>query len=108
MSLFQKFRSTGFFRLIKNKFFLLSVGFVVWVLFFDPKNLTDWYRVHRNVVEQERQIKYYSKEILTIDKKFNELNSNLDSLEKFAREQYYFKRGDEEIFVIAPSVPKPR
>lgn len=39
-----------------------------------------------------------------LEEKLNELNSNRDSLEKFAREQYLFKKEDEDIFII--EVPK--
>jgi cell division protein FtsB len=103
--MFQKIKESGIYRILSNKFLITGVLFLVWVLFFDSNSLTDWYKVRRNVVEQERQIKYYRHEIISIDKQLNELNSNLDSLEKFARERYFFKMPDEEIFVTTPSIP---
>lgn len=106
--MWQKFKNSLLFRLLKNKFLIAGFVFIVWVTFFDANNLIDWARVRRNVKEQNRQIKYYQNEIQTIDKKLNELNSNLDSLEKFAREQYYFKNQDEDIFIVTPSIPESR
>ena len=57
-------------------------------------------KVFRNVSEQNRQKEYYQELIRTTDEKLNELSSNRDSLEKFAREQYFFKEQDEEIFIV--------
>jgi len=53
-----------------------------------------------NVSEQESQKRYYKEAIKAMDEKLNELNSNKDSLEKFAREQYLFKEDDEDIFIV--------
>lgn len=106
--MWQKFKNSLLFRLIKNKFLIAGFLFLVWITFFDSNNLIDWVKVRRNVKEQNRQIRYYQSEIENIDKKLNELNSNLDSLEKFAREQYFFKNPDEDIFVVTPSIPKSR
>ncbi len=104
--MFGKFRESKLFTVLSNKFVLVLVAYTVWVVWFDPNSLADWYKVRRSVSEQNRQIRYYKKEIMSIEKKLSELNSNLDSLEKFAREQYYFKNPDEEIFIVAPSVPE--
>ena len=51
-------------------------------------------------MRQERQIEYYNREIKSIDEKLQELSSNKDSLEKFAREQYYFHEEDEDLYII--------
>jgi cell division protein FtsB len=106
--MWQKFKNSLLFRLLKNKFLIAGFLFLIWITFFDANNLIDWVKVRKNVKEQNRQIKYYQNEIENIDKKLNELNSNLDSLEKFAREQFYFKNPDEDIFVVTPSIPKSR
>lgn len=106
--MWQKFKNSLLFRLLKNKFLIAGFLFLIWITFFDANNLIDWVKVRKNVKEQNRQIRYYQNEIENIDKKLNELNSNLDSLEKFAREQFYFKNPDEDIFVVTPSIPKSR
>lgn len=48
----------------------------------------------------ERQKEYYETRIEQDSRKLNELKTNRENLEKFAREQYYMKKPDEEIFVI--------
>ena len=37
---------------------------------------------------------------MELDKKIKELSYDRDSLEKFARENYYFHEKDEEIFIV--------
>ena len=51
-----------------------------------------------NKVRQEKG--YYEDEILKNRNTIHELNTNPESLEKYAREQYYMKRDSEDIFLI--------
>jgi cell division protein FtsB len=54
----------------------------------------------KDVAAQERQKNYYKESIRQTDEKLKELKSNKDSLEKFAREQYFFHEPDEDLFII--------
>ena len=87
-------------KLLKNKFFLVTLFFVVWIVFFDTNNIIGWVGNLKTVISQERQKEYYIEEIKHVDERLNELSSNRDSLERFAREQYLFHEKDEEIFVF--------
>lgn len=46
------------------------------------------------------QIKYYKEKTVEDKTKLQELRSDKDNIEKFARENYKMKRDDEEVFVI--------
>lgn len=94
------------FKVVKNKYFLVSIFFVIWVLFIDTNNLIRWYSDMKDVAAQERQKRYYKEAIRQTDEQLKELDSNLDSLEKFAREQYYFHKADEELFIVEESFKK--
>lgn len=48
----------------------------------------------------KNQIEYYQEKTETDKRKLNELRSDKDNIEKFARENYLMKREDEEVFVI--------
>lgn len=95
-----QFRDSRFFKIIRNKYFIVSVLFVLWVTFFDSNNLIRWSRVIINVSEQENQKRYYKEAVKATEEKLNELSSNKDSLEKFAREQYLFKEENEDLFIV--------
>lgn len=95
-------RNSIFFKVISNKFFLASVFFVLWVAFLSPNTIQDWIRDLNKVSEQKKQIDYYQESIQNIEERLVQLRSDCDSLEKFARERYYFHAPDEEIFIVDP------
>ena len=98
--MWEKIKESRLLKIVKNRFFLATFVFAVWVIFFDQNSLIDWFSVRMRIIRQERQIEYYNKEIKSIDEKLQELSSNKDSLEKFAREQYYFHEEDEDLYII--------
>ena len=49
---------------------------------------------------QQRQIEFYKREISNMDRKLQQLRSERDSLEKFAREEYYYHQDGEDVYVI--------
>ena len=100
--MWHRIKNSLFIRIVRNKYLLTGVVFLVWITFFDGNSLADLYRVAVNIAEQENQKEYYKVEVKSINEKLNELDSNLDSLEKFASAQYYFKEKDEEIFIVVP------
>lgn len=89
-----------FWRVVLNKYFIITFLFLVYVLFIDKNNLIRWGRKYFDVVKQEQVMNQYQKDIKEVDDKLKELTSNRDSLEKFAREQYYFQNSDEEVFIL--------
>ena len=46
------------------------------------------------------QIKHYQKEIEINSKKLNDLHTDKEGLERFAREEYFMKRSNEDVFII--------
>ncbi|MCK9304577.1 MAG: septum formation initiator family protein [Bacteroidales bacterium] len=96
-------KESRFVKIISNKYIVALLIFVVWVTFFDRNNLIRWAKVNLNISSQRREILHYQREIKATEEKLNELSSNLDSLEKFAREQYYFHQDDEMIFIVGES-----
>jgi cell division protein DivIC len=85
---------------LKNKYVLATLFFVIWLIFFDQNNLLDRVTAIRNYHQMERDKEYYIEKIKVDTKKLNELRTDRENLEKFAREQYYMKRANEDIFVV--------
>lgn len=48
----------------------------------------------------KNQIEYYQEKTETDKRKLNELRSDKDNIEKFARENYLMKKENEEVFII--------
>ncbi len=89
-----------FVRIITNRYLIVTSVFAVIVLFVDRNNLIRWAGDYIEVLRQEKVIRQYGRDINALDSKLDELTSDKDSLEKFAREQYYFHREDEEVFIV--------
>lgn len=87
-------------RIITDKYVIVTFIFAVIVLFVDRNNVIDWAGNYLKAIRQERIIRQYRNDIDILDEKLRELTSDKDSLEKFAREQYYFHKKDEEVFII--------
>jgi cell division protein FtsB len=86
--------------LLKNKFFLVTIAFVAWLLFLDKNDLYSQYTKHNQVVEMQKQRDFLLKQTTQVSQELDELNSNPQKLEKFAREKYLMKKDNEDVFVI--------
>ena len=93
-------------KVLKNKFFIAGTLFAVWIIFFDQSNLIDWGRARVDVSRQKTEKRYYQEEIARTREKLRELQANRDSLEKFAREQYFYLQDGEEIIVVEGKGPR--
>ncbi|MFP4366977.1 MAG: FtsB family cell division protein [Bacteroidales bacterium] len=85
---------------LKNKFILTSLVFFLWILFFDQNNLINRYISQRYIRQLEKDKIYFQDRIRQDSARMNELRTDNENLEKFAREQYLMKRKNEEIFII--------
>ena len=86
--------------LIKNKYFLVLLGFLIWVTFIDKNNLISRYQDRQVLYELDKEKRYYQSEIEATQGMLNELKTDSRSIEKFAREKYLMKKDNEDIFVI--------
>ena len=105
--MWQRFKSTRFFKVIRNKYLIVSLIFIVWICFFDNNNLVDWVGSLRDYSGNKSQQRYYKEQIRQTESKLSEIQSNKDSLEKFARENYYFHKENEDVFIVTPEPSDP-
>lgn len=87
-------------RILLNKYFIVTMIFLVWIAFFDSNNVIRWIGVRKTLREQKSQIKFYEQEISATESKINYLKSEKDSLEKFAREEYLYHEEGEDVYLI--------
>lgn len=74
--------------------------FLVWLAFFDRNNLVEKMQLRGKITTLQKEKAYYQIKIEEDNRKMQELLSNKENLEKFAREQYLMKNKNEDIFVI--------
>lgn len=85
--------------ILRNKYFLSLVFFLVWLTFFDRNNFISQVRYGRTLNKHRQQMEFYKSEIYKDSVALVEL-SDTAKLEKFAREKYLFKRDNEDIYIV--------
>ena len=75
--------------------FFLFITFVV-----GDSNLYKRYTYDEKIRRLEREIRHYKKEIETDRKKLDDIRTNREGLERYAREEFYMKRANEDVFII--------
>ena len=96
----ERWKENRWVAIATNKFFLTTMGFIAWMLFLDVNSYMIHSELDHEIDELEESIEYYKAEIERDKTQLHELTSNPEMLEKFAREQYWMKKSDEEIYLI--------
>ncbi|MEL6918176.1 MAG: septum formation initiator family protein [Bacteroidota bacterium] len=96
---FADIRNKKWFGIVTNIYVLVLTLFVVWMVFFDTNSLLIHLELKKEIKKLEKQQEFLKKEIVK-DKKIIKKLSDPEELEKFAREQYYLKKKNEEIYLI--------
>ncbi len=83
-----------------SRYFIVLALFFIWLIFFDKHGLLTQYKLQSTLSELEDKETYYRGKIKAVKQDRYDLFTNDKSIEKFAREHYYMKKSDEDVFVI--------
>lgn len=95
----KKISENKYFKFFTNLYVITSLLFLFWMLFMDTNSLMFHKELNneiRDLTEQRNKLKI---EIEKDKKLIKDLN-DIDNYEKFARENFYMKKDDEEIYII--------
>ncbi|WP_343485855.1 septum formation initiator family protein [Allomuricauda sp. d1] len=95
----RELKEKKWFKFMTNTYVLVLTIFVIWMLFFDTNSLLIHHELRKEIKKLESQKQFLETEIAK-DKEELEKLSTKDGLEKYAREKYYMKRENEEIYLI--------
>lgn len=84
----------------KNFYFLFSLFFIAWMVFIDSNDIFTQFKLNSKIRELEKQKEFYQDRKARIIADREELMSNYELLEKFARERYLMKRESEDLYVV--------
>lgn len=87
-------------RYILNKYIITIVLFLVWMIFFDSTSFLVINELNQEIKKYEQQLDYYKTEYKKNDDFYKKLMNNKDEKEKYARENYFMKKPNEEIFIL--------
>ena len=83
-----------------NKYWLVTILFFTVTFLVGDSNLYYRYKYDEKIRLLESEINRYKKETEQNRKKIQELQTDREGLEQFAREEYLMKKEDEDIFII--------
>ncbi len=84
---------------IGNKYLLTVFLFLLWISFFDQDNWVERGRNQRELDGLYQEIEEYKQKIEE-DKRLLQQIQDPAFLEKFAREEYFMKKENEDIFIV--------
>ena len=85
---------------LRNKYLILFLLFILWVIFIDDYNLINQNKIKNTVDDLKSQKEFYINEIKSDSTELYQLQNNPAEQEKFAREKFLMKKENEDIFII--------
>ncbi|WP_026461682.1 FtsB family cell division protein [Adhaeribacter aquaticus] len=95
-------------KFVRSFYFLFTVLFLVWMIFFDSNDFITQYEMSKKLSEKEEEKEFYLQKISEVKKDREELLSNQELLEKYAREKYLMKKPAEDLFIIVKQEDKQK
>ena len=83
-----------------NKYFLTTVAFIVWLVFFDSNSLMERNKLQEKLDVLNLEKRFYLDEIKRDSTLTKQLLSDSAQLEKFARERYLMKKDKEDVYLV--------
>lgn len=87
-------------KYVINKYIITIFLFLIWMIFFDNTSFLVVNELNGEVNKYEEQLAYYKDEYRKNDDFYKKLMNNKSEKEKFARENYFMKKPNEEIFIL--------
>lgn len=88
-----------FLKVLGNRYMLVTIFVVIWLIFLDNYSYFEHRSLNKKIKELEDNKEYFVKEIEKDTIAIKQLK-NADQTERYAREKYYMKREEEDIYLI--------
>lgn len=96
---FKQLKNKPIIKIVTNKYFIVLVIFIVWMVFFDENSWLNHREFNTEIENLQNEKDYYKSEIYKDSSLVKKLEDK-EELEKFARERYNMKKENEEIYLI--------
>lgn len=85
---------------LKNKYLLTTVFFLIWMVFFDLKDILSDFERREKLNDLQKSEQHLKQLITESHQELNLLKNNAQSIEKYAREKYMMKKDNEDLFIV--------
>jgi len=73
---------------------------MAWMLFFDDNNIVEQFNRYQKLRQLKHSISYYSDKINDASSELKRRESDPAAFERIAREKYYMKKANEDVFIF--------
>jgi len=87
-------------KITKNFYFIAGMLFLFWMLFLDSNDLYTQYKLKNQLKTLNNEKEFYEQKIEEVQQEREQLLTDTEALEKFAREKYLMKKESEDLYVI--------
>ncbi len=89
-----------FLKYINNRYFYTGLAFLVWLAFFDNDSILEQIKLSNKINDLKQEKSFYKTEIQKNKSALNALKYDTTQLEKYAREKYFMKKDNEDVYVV--------
>lgn len=87
-------------RPLKSKYALAALAMLMWITFFHNNDLISQVSSRMKLQQLKEEQQYYRDQIEETKAAIHDLTTNMESLEKFAREHHHMKKDDEDLYLV--------
>lgn len=101
MSKFVQFiRTNPVLRFLQNKYILVIIVAFFWLTFLDKYSIVSQIKMGKTIERLKADKQFYIQGAEDTDYEIEKLTTDPAELEKYAREKYWLKRNNEDLFII--------
>lgn len=89
-----------YFRYALNPYIITILATISWMLLLDRYDLISQYRMQHNIKQLEVDKQFYQREISKVKTEYDILLNDPLRIERYARENYWMKRPNEDIYIF--------
>jgi cell division protein FtsB len=93
------YKDKPWFKILSNRYVWVLLSFTIWMVFLDNYSYYGHRVLDKQINELQDNKEYYQKEIKKDKENIKQLK-NQDQTEKYAREKYYMKKDNEDVYII--------
>jgi cell division protein DivIC len=83
-----------------NKYILVSLFFIAWMLFFAEKDIKSLLTKKSKYADLQQSEQHLLKKIAESKNELSQLKTDVETIEKYAREKYLMKKNNEDLFIL--------
>lgn len=87
-------------KIFDHKYWIIIFFFAIWMIFFDSNSLITHWELSQELYSISLEKEVLKAKINKEKREYNRLKKYPSEMEKLARERYFFKKPNEDVFIV--------